>query len=33
MENLVSGVRPENKTDELCPVKLFHKYIELLNSK
>ena len=26
MENLVSGVMPENKTDVLCPVKSFREY-------
>ena len=26
MENLVSGVMPENKTDRLCPVASFRKY-------
>ena len=31
LENIVSGVMPENKTDELCPVKSFKKYIEHLN--
>ena len=27
MENIVSGVMPENKTDPLCPVKSFQEYI------
>ena len=31
MENIVSGVMPENKTDPLCPVKLFQKYLSHLN--
>ena len=31
LENLVSGVMPENKTDEMCPVKSFRTYIEHLN--
>ena len=31
MENIVSGVMPENKTDPLCPVQSFRTYIEHLN--
>ena len=31
MENLVSGVMPENKDDIMCPVKSFRTYIEHLN--
>ena len=31
MENIVSGVMPENKTDELCPVKSFRKYLSHLH--
>ena len=31
MENIVSGIMPENKTDEMCPVASFKTYIEHLN--
>ena len=31
IENIVSGVMPENKTDDMCPVKSFRTYIEHLN--
>ena len=32
LENIVSGIMPENKTDEFCPVASFKTYIEHLNS-
>ena len=31
LENIVSGVMPENKTDPMCPVQSFRTYIEHLN--
>ena len=31
MENIVSGIMAENKTDEMCPVASFRTYIEHLN--
>ena len=31
MENMVSGIMPENKTDPLCPVKSFREYLSHLN--
>ena len=31
IEQIVSGIMPENKTDNLCPVKSFRTYIEHLN--
>ena len=31
LENIVSGIMPENKTDILCPVDSFRKYKEHLN--
>ena len=31
MENIVSGIMPENKTDEMCPVASFRSYTEHLN--
>ena len=31
LENIVSGIMPENKTDRLCPVKSFQKYLDHLN--
>ena len=31
LENIMSGVMPENKTDPLCPVKSFRKYISHLH--
>ena len=31
LENLVTGIMPENKTDPLCPVASFRKYISHLH--
>ena len=31
MEALVSGIMPENKTDPMCPVKSFRKYLSHLH--
>ena len=31
IENMISGVMPENKTDRMCPLKSFRTYIEHLN--
>ena len=33
IEELVSGIMPENKTDPLCPVKSFREYLSHLNCK
>ena len=33
IENIVSGIMPENKTDDMCPVKSFRKYIEQKTQK
>ena len=31
LENIVSGIMPENKTDPLCPVKSFREYLSHLH--
>ena len=31
IENIISGVLPENKMVRMCPVQSFRKYMELLN--